>query len=64
MNYSDDFDIGIRSVDVKKDKDFGVCRCLSFLVFVELNLFILSSMLDLLNGLGVVFVRSLFIFME
>ncbi|CAN7052434.1 unnamed protein product [Brassica rapa subsp. trilocularis] len=37
LNYSDDFDIGTRSADVKKDKDLGVRRCLSSLALAEPN---------------------------
>nr|VDC99621.1 unnamed protein product [Brassica rapa] len=58
LNYSDDFDIGTRSADVKKDKDLGVRRCLSSLALAEPNPSISSSMSDSSNGSGAVLVRS------
>lgn len=58
LNYSDDFDIGTRSADVKKDKDLCVRRCLSSLALAEPNPSISSSMSDSSNGSGAVLVRS------
>ncbi|RID54538.1 hypothetical protein BRARA_G01851 [Brassica rapa] len=58
LNYSDDFDIGTRSADVKKDKDLGVRRCLSSLALAEPNPSISSSISDSSNGSGAVLVRS------
>ncbi|CAH8310440.1 unnamed protein product [Eruca vesicaria subsp. sativa] len=58
LNYSDDFDIGTRSADIKKDKDICVRRCLSSLALAEPNPSISSSMSDSSNGSGAVLGRG------
>ncbi|KAG2324728.1 hypothetical protein Bca52824_007456 [Brassica carinata] len=58
LNYSDDFGIGTRSADIKKDKDLCVRRCLSSLALAEPNPSISSSMSDSSNGSRAVIVRS------
>ncbi|KAF8046791.1 hypothetical protein N665_3416s0003 [Sinapis alba] len=58
LNYSDDFDIGTRSADVKKDKDICVRRSMSSLALAEPNPSISSSMSDSSNGSRAVLVRS------